>query len=211
MDIKCAFLQGMNIDRLVYVVPPIEANTKRLWKLNTAVYGLVDASRTWYLKVKNELSSLGAKKSIYDNALFYWQHENVMQGFMCCHVDDFFCSGIELFHSNVIASLKKNFSLSKEITSSVVYTGINLIQKDNQVIMHQHDYISKIEPIPLYNLSESKSTASQIPLIRGLVGQLQLAPKLTRPDISFSSCDLSSRAKNATIVGLKRETRFYVN
>ena len=27
MDIKCAFLQGMNIDRLVYLVPPIEANT----------------------------------------------------------------------------------------------------------------------------------------------------------------------------------------
>ena len=49
IDIKAAFSKGFPIDRDVYLVPPVEANTGKLWKLKTAVYGLVDASRAWYL------------------------------------------------------------------------------------------------------------------------------------------------------------------
>ena len=57
IDIKAAFLQGFPIDRDVYLVPPVEANTGRLWKLETTVYGLVDASREWYLTVTDEQTS----------------------------------------------------------------------------------------------------------------------------------------------------------
>ena len=54
IDIKAAFLQNRNIGRIIYVKPPKEANCKSntLWKLNTTIYGLNDASRSWYLKVR---------------------------------------------------------------------------------------------------------------------------------------------------------------
>ena len=89
IGIKEAFLQGFPIDRDVYLVPPVEANTGKLWKLKTAVYGLVDAFRAWYLTVTDELTSQGAKCSIYDNALFYWRNCGKLEGIVCCHVDDF--------------------------------------------------------------------------------------------------------------------------
>ena len=53
VDIKSAFLQGLPIDRAVHILPPPEANTAKLWKLNTSVYGLCDAPRSFYNKVNS--------------------------------------------------------------------------------------------------------------------------------------------------------------
>ena len=56
IDLKSAFLQNKNIDRVVYVKPPKEADCQdtTLWKLNTTTYRLDDASISWYLNVEKE-------------------------------------------------------------------------------------------------------------------------------------------------------------
>ena len=51
LDVKTAFLQGESINRDLFVKPPKEAGTDKLWKLQKTVYGLADASRSWYLKL----------------------------------------------------------------------------------------------------------------------------------------------------------------
>ena len=48
IDIKRAFLQGKAIEREVYLQPPPEAKTKKLWLLRKCVYGLADAPREFY-------------------------------------------------------------------------------------------------------------------------------------------------------------------
>ena len=58
-DVKTASLQGKKIEREVYICPPKEAATNKVWKLQKCVYGLGDASRYWYLRVKEELINLG--------------------------------------------------------------------------------------------------------------------------------------------------------
>ena len=63
VDVKSAFLQGKGINRDIYLKPPKEAETLKLWKLRTTVYGLCDAPRVWYLSVKEVLLESGAKKS----------------------------------------------------------------------------------------------------------------------------------------------------
>ena len=63
MDLKTVFLQGKSIERDVFIKPPKEANTNKLWKLNTTVYGLCDAPREWYLSVKKELLATWCVKS----------------------------------------------------------------------------------------------------------------------------------------------------
>ena len=48
-DIKSAFLQGKNLNREVFVVPPTEANEEGvLWLLKKGAYGLIDASRMFF-------------------------------------------------------------------------------------------------------------------------------------------------------------------
>ena len=71
IDIKSAFLQGREVDRVVYLIPPPEFDEKDVWKLNTCIYGLSDASRNWYLHVKEELDKLGVKFSSFEPLLFF--------------------------------------------------------------------------------------------------------------------------------------------
>ena len=70
IDVKTAFLQGKQIERTVYLRPPKEANTGKIWKLQKCVYGLADASRYWYLRVKEELIKLGVNVIPVDLGLF---------------------------------------------------------------------------------------------------------------------------------------------
>ena len=71
IDLKTAFLQGKQIERTVYLWPTQEANTNKTWKPQKCVYGLADASRYWYLLVKEELIKLWANVSSVDQGLFY--------------------------------------------------------------------------------------------------------------------------------------------
>ena len=49
---KSAFLQGQPIKREMFIKPPKEAGTDKLQKLLITVYGLCDAPRPWYLRIK---------------------------------------------------------------------------------------------------------------------------------------------------------------
>ena len=60
VDVKLAFLQGKGINCDVYLKPPKEAGTTKLWKLKATVYGLCDAPRVWYMSVKEVLLKAGA-------------------------------------------------------------------------------------------------------------------------------------------------------
>jgi hypothetical protein len=63
VDIRAALLQGKPIDRDVYLRPPKDLGLDgKLWKLRKTVYGLTDASRSWYLSVKYALLELGCKR-----------------------------------------------------------------------------------------------------------------------------------------------------
>ena len=158
INIKAAFLQGFPIDRDVYLVPPVKANTGKLWKLKTAVYGLVDASCAWYLTVTDEL----------------------LEDIVCCHVNDFMFSGSQLFHDKVIRHLRNQFSLSNESDSSMIYTGIEMLQSDHEIITHQINYINSIKPLNIENMNPNcKLVLSEVRNLKALIGQLQWAAKLT--------------------------------
>ena len=101
-DVKSTFLQVQGIDPDIYLKPPKEASTKKLWKLKTTVYGLCDAPRVWFISVKQVLLKAGAEKSKLDDSIFFWHRNGKVQGLICCHVDDFFWGGINNFEKTVI-------------------------------------------------------------------------------------------------------------
>ena len=69
-DVKAAYSQGNKIDREVFLKPPRDIYNGTLWKLNKTVYGLCDAARAWYMRVKDVLLQLGVKMSPFDQSLF---------------------------------------------------------------------------------------------------------------------------------------------
>ena len=91
MDIKSAFLQGAEIGRKIFVRPPPEAQCKDVvWLLCKYVYGLSDASLSWYNRITEVLEQCKISVSKVDPAGFFWKDEKgSVEGIHACHVDDF--------------------------------------------------------------------------------------------------------------------------
>ena len=114
IDIKSAFLQGHQLERDVYLRPPVDAQTVKIWKLNKCVYGLADAPREFYLRLTSELDKLGSTSSSLDKALFTWQSEGELYGTMLIHVDDLLFGGTSKFRKDVIDPLCAIFKIRSE-------------------------------------------------------------------------------------------------
>ena len=210
LDVKTAFLQGEEINRDICVEPPAEANTTKLWKLRKTVYGLADASRNWYLKLRKELINLGAKAVDLDQGMFIWLDDSgQLIGLMACFVDDVLWAGNEDF-TEIIEQLKKVFQFGNEQSDTFKYIGIELQRNDNgNITLRQDDYIEKLDVI--YLNKERNNCDQQEPVtddersrIRKTLGQLNWLAGMTRPEISFTVSDISSRIRDATISDIKR-------
>ena len=90
LDVKTAFLQGKAIECTLYVRPPKEANRNQVWKLQKCVYGLADASRFCYLKLKEELIKRAALPSTLDKGIFIWTKEHKAISIVVGFVHDVF-------------------------------------------------------------------------------------------------------------------------
>ena len=111
IDIKTAFLQGENIDRELYVLPPTEANTDKIWFLKKCTCGFADTLRQWYNTVKQVLLSLGFKMSKADPSLFFYQNNNKLEGIIKIHVDDFSSAENEHFFKYIISKICEKFTV----------------------------------------------------------------------------------------------------
>ncbi len=73
MDVKTAFLNG-DLDHSIYMEPPpgsADYGSKGVvWKLEKSLYGLKQASRSWYQKAKEEFGRLGFTCCDADHSVF---------------------------------------------------------------------------------------------------------------------------------------------
>ncbi len=150
MDIKSAFLQGMQLSREIYIRPPPEAGKENvLWKLNKCVYGLADALLYWYNKVKAIILSTGGKMSKVDPAVFFWLDEQCkVIEVLACHVDFLWASSLN-FSKDLIPILQSALHVGREEHEHFCYVGMDFVSINGVVHVHQHSYIEKLQPIRL--------------------------------------------------------------
>ena len=194
---KTGFLQRRKIERIVYLHPTTEVNTSKVWKLQKCVYGLADASRYWYLHVREELLKLGAKISSLDPGLFYWLENNTLIGVLACHVDDIWGEN-QYFKGTIFLKKFSTLVLKKWKHSHITYIGIGLKQNANfRMKIDQNSYINSIQEIALSKerMKDQKNslTPSEKTLHRSIVCQLNWVAGISRPDISFAVCESSTK------------------
>ena len=203
IDVKAAFLQGNSIARDVFIRPPIEAKTTRVWKLQKCVYGLNDASRHWYLRLREELTKLNATPSNLDQGTFLWFDNQDLIGILTVFVDDIIFAGTAQFHRDIITKLKKAFSFGPESSDMFTYIGINIIQNEHGISIDQNNYTDtlKLVPISSERLHNKCSPVDEVERknFRTAVGQLNWVSGISHPDISFHTCVASTKTKTATI------------
>ena len=206
-DIKSAFLQGKDMDRELYVQPPAGFETPgKLWKLRKCLYGLNDAARKFYMSVKESLLNLGCHMSNLEPAIFVYKLHGKVHGLIVCHVDDFLHAGTEMFEKNVIQKLVDTFQASRQESSNFVYVGMNVQQKNGQVVLSQEKYIESIETVTV-QAARAKQKGSELnseeyTLFRSVVGKINWMVQGTRPDCNFDMIELSTKFHSAHICHL---------
>ena len=202
-DIKSAFLQSDEIDRIVYVKPPVEAACPdKVWRLKKGLYGLNDAARQFFLSLTKELNRLGCKQCTLDPTLhFLTGTDHILLGIIMTHVDDFIHCGGKVFEEIVMKPLVKRFLAGRCATSRFKYIGLNILQTDNnEVYLDQDDYTASIEePIMQGNKNNNTDlTPKEYTNFRALVGALNWLACGSRPDLAYDVLEHSSKFKKAT-------------
>ena len=211
LDVKTAFLQGDKIDRPVYLLPPPEAKCEKgkLWKLKKCVYGLNDAARSWYLTVKKELIKLGAEMSKLDQAVFTWYYEGKLHGIISTHVDDFCWGGSKIFRQSVIENIKTTFVIKSEEINKFKYVGLEIEQKEEEIIISQDKYVEALEMTPYFVSSERMNRLSpkDETTVRQVNGKLNWIATQTRPDLSFDVSEFSLFMKRGKVECFKQANK----
>ena len=109
IDIRAVFLQARQMDRDVFLEPPKDIKREGyIWKLKKPLYGLNDASRKFWLRMKKIFQEIGLKRLDGDEALYYETDDSGnLEGMISTHVDDFDLAGKERFVDKITAEIKK--------------------------------------------------------------------------------------------------------
>lgn len=197
LDIKSAFLQGMKLKRDVYIKPPPEAKSSGVvWKLNHAVYGLTDASRHWYERVKLELNKLGVIVSKLDPAMFYCIVNGTLKGILVVHVDDFLYAGSNEFLVTIMKKLYEVFIVGSDASRCMKFLGYDIAQTDQGITVSLQDYVDSITPMAVMSgrakLRDAPLNQDEYSVFRHLLGQINWCASQVRLDIAFDNCYLSN-------------------
>ena len=210
MDVKTAFLNG-DLEEEVYMKQPegfsSSVGEHLVCKLRKSIYGLKQASRQWYFKFHEVISSFGFVENPMDQCI-YQKVSGSKICFLVLYVDDILLAtnDKDLLHE-VKQFLSKNFDM-KDMGEASYVIGIKIYRDRPRGILglSQETYIDKllerfrmkdcspsVAPIvkgDRFNLNQcpknnfERESMKNIPYA-SVVGSLMYAQVCTRPDIAF--------------------------
>ena len=217
-DVTRAFLQTEDLSREVFVRPPMETNLPpgKVWALKRACYGLVDASRAYFLRHARELKKLGFQPLRFDPATFVKTHQGKFQAAYAAHVDDCLTVGsaqvLEQTHDKMAQVLK--YGEVQDLPTR--YLGMNVRRgEDGSIILDQNHYVKEIE-VPDLEQVKSLKKADKLPprlqsVFRSLASKLNMLALSSRPDYTFAAKFLTTQYGKATKSHLMRAIKLINN
>ena len=95
-------------------------------EIKKPLYGLDDASRKFWLRVKEVLKTIVLKVMKGDEAFYYLHRDGESIGTVITHVDDFTLAGTEAFINEVLETVSRELTVSKIERDNLRYTGIDV-------------------------------------------------------------------------------------
>ena len=128
IDIRAAFLQAKQLDRDVFLKPPKDIKKEKIiWKLKKPLYGLNDASRKFWLRVKSIFKELGLRKLDGNEAVYYkLDEEGHLEEMLSTHVDDIDVPGLKKFVEMLTREISKVLNVSRVESDCFRFIGIDV-------------------------------------------------------------------------------------
>ena len=167
MDVKTAFLNG-NLEEEIYMDKPegfsVKGKEHMVCKLKKSIYGLKQASRQWYLKFNDTITSFGFQENTVDRCI-YMKVSGSKFIFLVLYVDDILLAtnDLGLLHQTK-KYLSQNFEM-KDMGEATYVIGIEIFRDRSQGLLglSQKTYINKI----LERFNMEKCSAGVVPIQKG--------------------------------------------
>jgi len=130
MDVKTAFLNG-DIEETIYMVHPenfVFGDSKSMvCKLKKSIYGLKQASRQWYYKFHQVITSYGFEANVVDDCVYH-KFSGSKYIFLVLYVDDILLASRDIgFLQKTKRFLTKNFEM-KDLGEAYFVLGIKILR-----------------------------------------------------------------------------------
>lgn len=218
LDVKTAFLNG-DLEETIYMQQPPgyeEGGAAVACKLRKALYGLRQAPRAWYTKLKAELEQLGFTASVADPGLYIKPGKHMV--YVLVYVDDILIICKNADSATAVKSVLMKIFDIRDLGEAVLFLGMEIIRSradgtlkivqrrmvDDLITKYGlHDAKIKATPLsPSIKLSKTQSGAELDKTQFGyseLVGSLMYLAVCTRPDIAYPVGALARYMSNPSI------------
>ena len=213
-DVRRAFLQTEDLSRDVFVRPPIEAGVPqgKVWKLKRACYGLIDASRAYFLRHASELKALGYQPLQFDPATFVLRENGVIKAVYASHVDDCMAVGDTETLQRTQTMMEQKLSYGEVERLPSRFLGINISRSENGDIVLDQDHYVKDLDIPdveaVKHLHKQDLLSNRFQSVfRSVASKINMLALSSRPDFAYAAKHLTSRYGKATKSDLVQATK----
>ena len=186
----------------MFILPPPDLQKPGIiWRLKKPLYGLDDASRKFWLRVKEVLREIGLKVMEGDEAFYYLHQDEELKGAVITHVDDFTLAGTAHFIKEVLEAVAKELTVSKIEKDSFRYTGIDVTTVDDGIEIEMEDYVASLEEVKEIRKADRDEylTKAELKVYRKMTGKLSWLANSTRPDLSYTALAMSKKNNSAQI------------
>ena len=208
-DVEAAFLNGVALKRVLYARPPMDLkgqDPRGLWRLKKAVFGLTEAPRYWWLRIREDLLATGWIELRFLAATFLLYDGDKVVGALVLHVDDGLTAGEGPHYEAAIQALRGRAPLDQWRRQSFDFLGRHVTQLDDYTVeIDQKKYWSKVEPLYLAKHRkkqlEQRLSEEEFVAFRSLVGKLSWPARETMPGLAFGVSELQQHLSGSKATG----------
>ncbi|GJY36635.1 putative RNA-directed DNA polymerase [Tanacetum coccineum] len=193
MDVKTAFLNKKLTEDVFMAQPEGFENAKypkRVYKLQKAIYGLKQASRSWNLCFYEKVTQFGFSRSENESCI-YVQVSGSVVVFLVLYVDDILLIGNDIPTLQSVKDwLGKCFAM-KDLRDAAYILGIKIYTDRSKRLIGLSQDTKDLCP----KTDEELDRMSRVPYVSA-VGSIMYATTCTRPDASFALSMVSRHQQN---------------
>ena len=215
-DIKTAFLSGDEDIRNIFISPPddvrqmLNLDHETVLRSRKAVYGLVDAPKKWWDRLKTSLIKHGFTSCALDPCAFVLQKSGKIQRMLGVHVDDMIGGGNETFE-RIMTAVRKEFDFGAWDVGNFRFKGRQISQMPNgEIVLDMEQYKHELEQIEGSKAEKTKPerllNSKEHTRFRGGVVNLGWFVDHCCPQLSFQLAELRRKQASTTVQDL--HTRF---
>jgi hypothetical protein len=208
LDIKAAYLQAEDYDRLVFVKPPKEEeDDANLWLLMAAAYGLVDSGRLWYLTSSKALRQFGLSCSSLDSCTWTLKKDNGICLIVLVQTDNYLYTGLPGHIARFEQFMSQKFKVGSIEHDVFKVYGMSITPHDGGFVIDQNDKKVDLELYPhsLLHCRAGEYAASEREhrFVMSTIGSLLFIGRVSCPPLLHTASHFASRLKSLKVRHVK--------